>query len=186
MTAPASVRGEKRRIRALLKERLKEISPEEWRRISSAVCRRLGEDPFYQSARSVFCFVGADAEIDTRPFLEQALLDGKILAVPRCGPGGSMTARIITGLNCLRPGFWGLMEPDEQAPVLPPEETDLAVLPCLGADPKGFRLGRGGGYYDRYLAGFAGHTLLVCPRKALVPRVPREPFDLGAEKLITD
>ena len=97
-----------------------------------------------------------------------------------------MTARIITGLNCLRPGFWGLMEPDEQAPVLPPEETDLAVLPCLGADPKGFRLGRGGGYYDRYLAGFAGHTLLVCPRKALVPRVPREPFDLGAEKLITD
>ena len=173
-------------MRALLAGRLKEISPEEWRRVSAAVCRRLGEDPFYRSARSVFCFVGADAEIDTRPFLERTLRDGKILAVPRCGPGGSMTARIITGLSCLRPGLYGLMEPDEQAPVLPPEETDLAVLPCLGADRDGFRLGRGGGYYDRYLAGYTGHTLLVCPRQALVPRVPRDRYDLGAEKLVTD
>ncbi len=181
-----SGREEKHRLRALLKERLSALSPEEWRRISASVCGRLAEDPFYRTAGAVFCFVGTEGEVDTRPFLRQVLSDRKTLAVPLCAPGGRLTARIITDLSCLRPGFFGLPEPPETAPVLSREETDLAVVPCLGADREGYRLGRGGGYYDRYLSGFSGHSLLLCPRCALLPHVPREPFDRRAEKLITD
>lgn len=180
------VREEKKRLRALLRERLKTVSPEEWRRLSGLLCRRLWEDRFYAEAETVFCFVGAAGEIDTRPFLERVLRDGKTLAVPLCAAGGCMSARIITGLGDLRPGFFGLPEPGRDAPVLPRERTDLAVLPCLGADRNAFRLGKGGGYYDRYLDGYPGRSLLVCPSLFLLPRVPREPFDMRADRLITD
>ena len=180
------IRALKRQARALLKERSLALPPGEWRRLSLILCRRLWEDPFYAEAKTVFCFVGVRGETDTRPFLTRVLEDGKILAVPRCGPGGTLTAHVLTDPDALRPGAWGLPEPEEDTPVLPREETDLAVVPCLGADREGFRLGRGGGYYDRYLAGFPGRSLLVCPRFLLLDRVPREPFDLPADRLITD
>ena len=67
------VREEKKRLRALLRERLKTVSPEEWRRLSGLLCRRLWEDPFYAEAETVFCFVGAAGEKDSRKHEQESL-----------------------------------------------------------------------------------------------------------------
>ncbi len=180
------IREEKRLLRRQVRERLKEIAPEEWRRIGDAVCQRLLRSPEYRAAEGVFCFVGFGAEVDTRPFLRRVPADGKRLYVPRCRPGGEMDAVEIGAEGDLSErGPFGIPEPPVSCPAAKIEEIDLAVVPCLAADAQGGRLGRGGGYYDRFLARFGGMTVLLCPDEAVLPAVPREEWDQKCARLIT-
>ena len=177
---------EKRAARRAARETLAEIGPDRWLEISLSVCRRLADAPEYLRAKSVFCFVGFGAEIDTRPFLRRVLGDGKTLYVPRCRAGGEMDAVMITGEDALSPGMFGIPEPPASFPAGEKSAVDLAVVPCLAADAEGRRLGRGGGYYDRFLRDFGGMTLLVCPEKLLWPRVPVEAWDRACGRVITE
>ena len=75
--------------------------------------------PEYKDARTVFCFVGVEHEINTRSFLEKVLLDGKRLAVPLCIGKGIMEARRIFSLDELKKGYYGLYEPDKSSELIP-------------------------------------------------------------------
>ncbi len=177
---------EKRLARRMCREKLREISPEAWRGIGARVCERLMRSPEYGRAGAIFCFVGFGAEIDTRPFLWRAAAEGKRICVPRCRDGGEMDAVMIRGEEDLSPGTLGIPEPPPGFPAADIGEIGLAVVPCLAADGEGWRLGRGGGYYDRFLARFHGETLLLCPEKLVLPRVPRETWDRKCGRLITE
>ena len=177
---------EKRRLRRACREKLKEIPPDAWREISRRVCERLIISPEYLRAGEVFCFVGCGDEIDTRLFLRRAAADGKRVCVPRCGERGEMDIVPIRGEGDLSPGRFGIPEPPESFPAADKDGIGLAVVPCLAADKDAWRLGRGGGYYDRFLEGFSGETLLVCPEALLLPRIPREEWDRRCGRLITE
>ena len=179
-------REEKLLARRRAREKLNGITAEEWRDISLGVCAHLADAAEYRGADSVFCFVGHGAEIDTRPFLERALRDGKALYVPRCRGNGLMEAVRIGDLDCLKPGMFGIPEPDGDLPAADGSGIALAVAPCLAADAEGYRLGRGGGYYDRFLASFKGTAILLCPEKMLLPRVPRDAWDVKCARVITE
>lgn len=131
-------------------------------------------DP-WRAAPAVFCFASLPTEPDTFPLLRAALQAGKALFLPRVA-GRRMETVPVCELSALRAGAFGIPEPAGPAGALPP--GTLAVVPCLAASGGGVRLGRGGGYYDRFLAGFTGPRLLLCPRALLFAALPRDAWDV--------
>ena len=158
---------EKQQLRATIR-RLSAQLPFRYREAADrAIARHLLALPEYRSAEAVFCFVSAGREIDTRPILEQTLADGKMLCVPLCVADGIMELRAIRDLKELFPGAYGILEPPADSPALSPDQIDLAVIPCVTCSREGRRLGRGGGYYDRFLAHYRGAAVLLCRERLL-------------------
>ena len=79
-----------------------------------------------------------------------------------------------------------LLEPAEDAPLVPPEEIDLILVPCLAADRNGHRLGYGGGYYDRFLENAAKPSICLCRRRALLDGVPHAKHDAAVDAVATE
>lgn len=145
------------------------------------------ELPEYKRANSVFCFVGLEHEINTRPFLKHVLADGKILAVPLCTEKGIMEARRILSLDELKKGYYGLFQPDESSELIPINNIEFAVNPCLTADHKGNRLGHGGGYYDNLFNKNPDVPAAVICREHMCNRViPIESFDHCFQITVTE
>jgi len=97
-----------------------------------------------------------------------------------------MEARVIKSLDDLHPGKFGIPEPDASARLLLPGEIDLAVVPCIAADRQGYRLGHGGGYYDRYLAQTKCTTVCLCRGRLLQNELPRDAFDMPINSILTE
>ena len=158
---------EKQRLRRTMRALERQLSDKYKAASSRSICAHLLAMPEYQAASAVFCFVGTDHEIDTRPILAHALAAGKRLSVPRCTGPGIMELRQLRSLEELSPGAYGIPEPPESAPVMNPDDVDLAILPCLTCSHLGQRLGQGGGYYDRFLSNYRGGTVLLCREKLI-------------------
>lgn len=142
--------------------------------------------PAYQSAGTVFCFAGTEREIDTTEILRDALARGKRLCLPLCVGEGIMELRRITGLDRLVPGAYGIPEPPAESPRVDVDAVDLAILPCLGCSRSGHRLGRGGGYYDRFLARYRGGTVVLCRERMLREDIPQEAHDYPVPWVLTE
>lgn len=177
---------EKRALRSTLR-RIAEDLPQSYRqKADCAIAAHLLAMPAYQEAGTVFCFVGTGWEIDTRPILTQALSDSKRLCVPLCTGPGIMELRQITSLEQLTPGAYHLPEPPADAPLVTVDEVDLAVLPCMGCNHLGHRLGRGGGFYDRFLAAYRSAAVLLCRERLIREEIPLEPHDLPIPWVLTE
>lgn len=151
---------------------------EERDRQSRALCAHVTAWPPYQSAQVVAAYMPLPREADAVPLAEDILARGKTLALPRIESAGVMTFRRVTALDELIPNRWGIPEPAEDAPVVPPEAVDLILVPLEAVDRDGLRLGKGGGYYDRLLPRTQALTLGLALRHQRVERVPREPHDI--------
>ncbi len=142
----------------------------------------------YQQAKTVFCYCSTELELSTNEILAFTLAQGKTLCVPRCEAPGEMTARRIRTLDALRAGRFGIREPDDSTPIVMPTQIDLCIVPCLAADFSGYRLGYGGGYYDRFLAQ-AGDICMIalCAENRLqsIP-LPREKTDIPCHYILTE
>ncbi len=142
------------------KERLRErmlrmrsaLSALERRRLSEAVCQNLAALPEIAAARTVLTYmpVGGEADVGTlNEFLRER---GAAVAFPVCGDDGTMEAYVPETPDAFVPGAYGIPAPDpRRARRIPPEELDAVIAPCVAFDPDCRRLGRGRGYYDRYL-----------------------------------
>ena len=143
--------------------------------------RLLMASPLVANARLVFAFVPLASEVDITP-----LLDALSIALPRCGEDGSMEFHAMEK-NWRGQGKkqeLGVWEPTG-GPLVYPDEGSLMLVPGVAFDRQGFRLGRGGGYYDRYLARFPHlATIGVCHSWQLVERVPREAHDMPVGHLV--
>ena len=174
-----SQQAAKRAARAEARARLRALGAPALKAAGLAIAHRLFARPEWQQAGTVFCFVSMPSEPDTLPVLRRALAEGKRLCVPRMLGGGQMALVQVDALDRLQPNQYGIREPVAGL-VLDPAGLGadaLALVPCLAAARSGVRLGRGGGYYDRFLAGFAGRALLVCPRALLFDTLPADPWD---------
>lgn len=152
----------------------------------TAICDAILSSRYYAEAHTVFAYLGVDWEINTRPLLEQILADGKRLCLPLCVAEHQMALCHIHALDELVDGKYNIPEPPPSAPVLRAGEVDLALIPCVGADRTGRRLGQGGGYYDTFLTDYRGATLLLCREAAVVEEVPVENHDFLLPLLVTE
>ena len=124
-----SVPEEKKKLRAELKQRIAALTPDYMEKSDREILQNIFRHPCYQTAKTIFCFVGTASEINTGPLIEQALSDGKRVAIPLCIGKGIMEAREIHSLAELHSGMMGILEPAADSTLVPPAEIDFAILP---------------------------------------------------------
>ena len=177
---------EKQALRRTMRELERQLSSRYRCSSSKAICSHLIGMPEYQASDTVFCFVGTAREIDTHLILEDALQRGKTLCVPLCTSPGHFEIRKITNLSQLVPGTMNILEPTADCPLVDIDDIDFAVIPCLTCNHSGQRLGKGGGYYDRFLAHYRGGTVLLCQEKLIREEIPVEPHDYPIHWVLTE
>ena len=176
----------KRCLRQEIKERLKTLTEEECQKADREIGERLFGLEAWREADVVFCYVSTGREVDTSTIIARALEEGKRVGVPLCTAPGVMEVRQIEGAESLIPGLYGIPEPKRDCPLIDPEEIHLAVVPGLSFTADGFRLGYGGGYYDRYLPRVSGLKLALCREKCLSSQLPTEPHDMPMDGVLTE
>lgn len=146
----------------------------------SAADERIFEQlkPYAEKASGVFCYVSTEIEVDTRRFLRFCFERGIPVAVPVSGDT-ELTFCKISSFSDLAEGRFGILEPAIKVPAEHDENT-LCVVPALCADGEGLRLGYGKGYYDRFLSGFRGTSVIICYEDFRM-EVPTEPHDKRAD-----
>jgi len=120
--------------------------------------QRLLELPAFQEAKTLATYLSMGHEFSTASLIQAALQDGKRVCVPRTYPQGRMEF-VEYDPDILEKTRFGLLEPNEKGKLVDKAEIDLIHVPGLVFQSKGYRIGYGGGYYDRYLADFAGKTV---------------------------
>ncbi len=141
--------------------------------------------PQVEEADTVMLYCGVGRELDTAPILENLLERGKRVVYPVCLPGRQMESRAVSTPEQLVPGTFGIPAPGEDCPVVAKEEIGVVLVPCLMCDREGYRLGFGGGYYDRWLAGYRGTTVCICPQNRRVEELPRDEYDIAVDIVLT-
>ena len=139
---------------------------------SAAIASRLFELPEYAAAQTVFCYMSMPREVQTDAVIDRALRDGKRVCIPLCRGAGVMEAREYRAGDALSAGPYGIREPLEDAPVVPADEIDFAVIPCVACDRFCKRLGHGAGYYDRFLAETGFPKVALCFSKLIMTTIP--------------
>jgi 5-formyltetrahydrofolate cyclo-ligase len=177
---------EKAALRRQLREKLAGMAEDDLKQADRQIFFNILISEEYDKAGLIFCFVGVGREIDTRPVILDALASGKRVAVPKCIGKGLMEAYEITRLSDLETGFFGLLEPGPHCPLVPREQIDFILVPCLSCDHQGYRLGQGGGYYDRYLARGPFRGAALCREQMLCPDIPHAAHDIPVPMVITD
>lgn len=170
--------ADKRALRDQLLRRAGGLSGEYIAEASAKMTALLLRCPVYRESRALFVYVSTAREPDTAGILADAWRSGKAVYVPKCLPGGHMRAVKIESRADLEPGFAGILEPADGLPEALPGGIDLAIVPCAGVARDGRRLGRGGGYYDRFLAETRAVKLCLCFEKLLSNDIPTAAHDV--------
>ena len=148
----------KSELRKQVMQEMKALPREQKQFIDQTLTERLLQHPFYQEAKVIATYLSFPHEFQTQELIEQALKDGKKVLIPKTYPKGRMDFVVYDPQQLVKTSF-GLLEPQGDLEVVEPSQIDLIHVPGLAFTTEGYRIGYGGGYYDRYLEHFAGHTM---------------------------
>ena len=148
----------KAELRKQVLHELKALSQEKKQAVNRALTERFLRHPFYQEAKVIATYLSFPHEFQTQELIEQALKDGKKVLIPKTYPKGRMEFVVYDPQQLVKTSF-GLLEPQGNLEMVEPSQIDLIHVPGLAFTTEGYRIGYGGGYYDRYLENFAGHSL---------------------------
>lgn len=184
-------------LRRALRAIRERIEPDDARNFARAAADFLLADPHWASARQVALYMAMPHELSTVPLIKEAWAKGKRVWLPRClpkkpGHPGHMDFVRCDSFEDLVPGIWGILEPGSHCAVFDPAldaAPDLLVMPAVGLDLQGNRLGQGGGYYDHLLrlplwANVPRIGLVFACQ--LVPKLPHEPWDQPVAALLSE
>ena len=165
--------------------------PLRWRQTASQrITRRLAEVSEWTTASTVLAYASLGSEFDSTAVLASVLASGRRLVLPRVRrTPWSLSLHVVTVLDQdLVASAWGIREPDpDRCPVLDLRDVDCVLVPGVAFDARGGRLGYGGGFYDRLLAGAGGVSLIAAAFSLqLVPSVPMAAHDRRVPIIVTE
>ena len=145
----------------------------------------------YRHARLLLFYVPIKSEVNVLPLLTDALNKGRATALPRCEKQpGVMTFRYVRSMDELSAGAFGVPEPSENALIVPASELAshdvFALVPALAFDKKGYRLGYGKGYYDRFLSTFGGMSAGVAFGDLIFDELPKGFYDRRVKAVVSE
>ncbi len=176
-------------MRKILLDRRDQISSTQKENLDEEIFKKFIKSTFYKNAKTIFIFVSFGSEVNTHKIIEQAISDGKNICVPKINSKEKgMEVFKIEGMADLKEGYYGVLEPFVDRSKVAEEEIDLVVVPGIGFDINGYRLGYGGGFYDK----FFNNMKKEVPKIALgynvqmVDEVTTEEHDERVNGLITE
>lgn len=201
---------EKERIRKEIKDRMNATS-EEYRSEASAKIalnalnipemkeqKRTGLLGLKKTEKTVLAYCSVGNEPSTLALIDSLLKSGRKVCLPLCtdldeeghrtGAFDAMEARAITSFDDLAAGAYGIPEPKADTELVPPEEIDIIILPCVSCDRQCRRIGHGAGYYDKYLKTVRKDcfTMALCYEEALADELPMEEHDVPVDAVVTE
>lgn len=168
--------------------KLKAMPEEVHREKTEKIIQRLAEDPIFVNAATIGMTISAFPEVDTSQLIDYCWSIGKKVAVPKCIPSTrGMDFYILTDYSELENVYMKLLEPRiDKSRYVSPNEIDLMIVPGVVFSKSGYRIGFGGGYYDRYLSAYNGDTVSLVFEIQMVESMPVENHDIPVQQLITE
>lgn len=171
---------DKKALRRRIREQKRAMTDSEITERSARLGQLLLQSEAYKNAKTIYGYLPYNQEVRTVPMLEQALRDGKRVAVPKVY-GEEMKFLYLEDLTQVEKGYAGIPEPVADGPVAD-DETALVLMPGLAFDPQGRRIGYGGGFYDKFLAAEPNHpTLALCYAFQVLPALETEAHDIPVD-----
>jgi len=179
---------EKNQLRRQILAQRKNLDPALARKWSAWVQMHFLGAQCYLLARKIALYASFDKEVDTRLVFERARKEGKELYFPRITFPGQMVFKRVEKYEEMIPNRWGILEPKDSAPQILLEGLDLIVVPGVAFDRRGYRLGFGGGYYDRILSRLDSHTITVgfAYGFQIKERIPVDENDQRVKRLVCE
>lgn len=185
-----NIKEQKKIIRKNSLEYRKKLDNQEYNIICGKIQERLKNDEILKKAKAVLCYVSKDnTEVSTYEIINFAFSSGKLLYLPKCNiESHTMTFYNINSFSDLKKGYFDILEPDEKRckAVKFFSSNDICIVPALAFDNFGYRVGWGGGYYDRFLSEFCGRKIGICFSKNIINEIPHENTDIRIERVFTE
>ncbi len=171
---------DKQQLRKYIRDQKRAMTEEQICQKSEELGRLFLASRAYQEAKTIYGYLPYNQEVRTVAVLQQALADGKRVAVPKCY-GDQMRFIYLTDLSQVEKGYCGIPEPIADGPVAQ-DSTALVLMPGLAFTKDGQRMGYGGGFYDKFLAAEPSHpTLALCYDFQMVEQIPTEDYDIPVD-----
>jgi 5-formyltetrahydrofolate cyclo-ligase len=173
-------------IRKQMKETLSNLTKPLYEDYSYKIAKRLFEQTDWKEAQVIGITISKQPEVDTYQIIRKAWELGKQVVVPKCDPKEKkILFRKLTQFSQLESVFYGLFEPIEAETIgVESSQIDLLIVPGLAYTREGYRLGFGGGYYDRFLKDYPGKTISLAFDNQVIPQFLIEEHDIPVSKII--
>jgi 5-formyltetrahydrofolate cyclo-ligase len=179
--------NEKQKVRKMIKTSLEQLSEEKRVEYTQQISAQLFDLVEWKQAKVIGITIAIPPEIPTLHMVEQAWREGKEVVIPKCHPKNkTMQFKKITSFEQLESVYSGLLEPVESTVEIAADRIDLLIVPGLAFTKEGYRLGFGGGYYDRFLSTYNGSTIALAYEYQLVEELPVELHDIPVQQIVTN
>jgi len=171
---------DKKELRRQIRQLKRAMTEEQIVEASAKLGKLFVNTPQYKNAKTIYGYLPYNQEVRTVPMLEQAIRDGKRVAVPKVY-GDDMKFIYMDDLTRVELGYAGIPEPVDDGPVAD-DPTALVLMPGMAFTEKGDRMGYGGGFYDKFLASEPSHpTVALCYAFQMVESLPTEEYDIPVD-----
>lgn len=178
----------KQDIRKIIKRKREELNKSIKKELDLRIMNNFFNSGYINESNVIFIYVNMESEINTVDIINKLLDMGKRVAVPKVLPGNKeMVALEIKSLYDLNEsGAFGILEPDMTKKDVG-SEVDLIILPGLAFDRRGYRVGYGGGFYDKFLDKYDKvKRISLCYNFQIIENIPEEDFDEAIDVMITE
>lgn len=150
---------------------------------SLKIAEKITETDIYKNSETIMLFYPKENEVNTLHLLDKAISDKKTVVFPVTDTKNKELTPVVYN-GSFKKGAFGIYEPIGD--IISKDKIDLVIIPALCVDKEGYRLGYGGGYYDRFLKDFKGKKIAVLFSQLLTDKLPRDDFDIKTDLTITD
>ncbi len=174
---------DKYELRSHIRSLKRQMTESEIQKKSETLCRLFTATDAYRNAKTLYGYMSYNQEVRILPILEQALREGKRVAIPKCY-GDEMRFIFMDDLTQVEKSSCGIPEPVSDGPIAD-DETALVLMPGMAFDRQGHRIGYGGGYYDKFLSAELNHpTVALCYDFQVLEQLPTEEYDIPVDLVL--
>lgn len=179
---------EKEQLRASMRKKLESLTTEEKKLIEQNITEELLSSNLWKQSKIIGITISRHVEWNTSKIIKEAWDQGKVICVPKSYPKEhKMIFYKINSFEQVEKQYHDLLEPiPNKSERINKKQIDLLIVPGLLFDRNGFRIGFGGGYYDRFLTDFPNETLSLLSQLQLVDKIPTDAYDIPVKYLVVE